>query len=204
MIGYYNYTVILTYLGMISGFIGITYIGMGELKSAVICLMISGGCDMFDGKIASTMERTKQEKRFGVQIDSLSDLICFGVLPALIIFNITEGTAFKYIAATSFLLCALIRLAWFNVNEEERQDRETETRKFYLGLPVTTCALLLPLLISVFKIANIASDRLLSGLFVLCGVAFILPFRIRKTGTLGNCVIVIVGGFILAAIIYGV
>ena len=49
--------------------------------------MIAGLCDMFDGKIASTMERTRQEKRFGVQIDSLSDLICFGVLPALIVYS---------------------------------------------------------------------------------------------------------------------
>ena len=61
MIGYYNYTVILTYIGTLFGFIGITYTWGGNLKMALICLMIAGFCDMFDGKIASTMERTKQE-----------------------------------------------------------------------------------------------------------------------------------------------
>ena len=85
MIGYYNYTVILTYVGMLFGFAGITYVGSGNLKMALICLLMAGLCDMFDGKVASTRERTKQEKRFGVQIDSLSDLICFGGLPAVIV-----------------------------------------------------------------------------------------------------------------------
>ena len=56
---------------------------------ALLCLMFAGFCDMFDGKIASTMKRTKQEKRFGIQIDSLSDLICFGALPALIVFHLS-------------------------------------------------------------------------------------------------------------------
>ena len=50
--------------------------------------MLAGVCDMFDGKIARTMKRTKQEKRFGIQIDSLSDFLCFGVLPAMIGYNI--------------------------------------------------------------------------------------------------------------------
>jgi len=85
MIGFYNYTVILTYIGTMFGFVGMTYAWSGNLKMSLICLMVAGLCDMFDGKIASTMERTKPEKRFGIQIDSLSDLICFGVLPAVIV-----------------------------------------------------------------------------------------------------------------------
>lgn len=87
MIGFYNYTVILTYLGTVSGFTGITYVLSGDIRAALICLMISGFCDMFDGKIASTRKRTPQEKRFGIQIDSLSDLICFGLLPGIIGFQ---------------------------------------------------------------------------------------------------------------------
>ena len=92
MLGFYNYTVILTYLGMLTGFYGITCLITGNRKGALVCLMIAGVCDMFDGKIASTMTRTKKEKRFGIQIDSLSDLICFGVLPALIVYTSAAGT----------------------------------------------------------------------------------------------------------------
>ena len=53
----------------------------GHLHLGVMCLAISGLCDMFDGKIARTKKnRTEVEKRFGIQIDSLSDIVCFGVL----------------------------------------------------------------------------------------------------------------------------
>ena len=85
LLGFYNYTVILTYLGMLIAFSGITFAINGDMHNALICLLLAGVCDMFDGKIASTKERTRQEKRFGIQIDSLSDLIAFGVLPALLI-----------------------------------------------------------------------------------------------------------------------
>ena len=83
----YNYTVILTYIGMLTGFIGIVYAFEKNTFGAVICLMIAGFCDMFDGTIASTKERTQQEKCFGIQIDSFSDLICFGALPAIIVYS---------------------------------------------------------------------------------------------------------------------
>ena len=122
MIGYYNYTVILTYIGTIFGFIGTTYTVLGNLKMALICLMLAGFCDMFDGKIASTMERTEQEKKFAIQIDSLSDLICFGLLPALIVLKTTGGESLYLAISIAYLLCALVRLAWFNVEEEERQS----------------------------------------------------------------------------------
>ena len=55
MLGYYNYTVILTYLGMLAGFTGITSAVDGDVHTALLCLMLSGICDMCDGAIASTM-----------------------------------------------------------------------------------------------------------------------------------------------------
>ena len=84
MLGVYNYTVILTYLGMLSGFFGILCLFSGHTEGALLCLLGAGVCDVFDGKVASTKkDRTRSEKRFGIQIDSLSDLVCFGVLPAV-------------------------------------------------------------------------------------------------------------------------
>ena len=90
MIGYYNYTVILTYMSLISSVIGMFFAaGFGGMSPhpeyAIICLMVSGLCDMFDGKVARTKkDRTECEKKFGIQIDSLCDAICFGVLPVVI------------------------------------------------------------------------------------------------------------------------
>lgn len=61
MLGFYNYTVILTYIGMLVGFSGVTFALNGDPKTAMICLMVAGVCDMFDGKIASTRSRTKRK-----------------------------------------------------------------------------------------------------------------------------------------------
>lgn len=179
MLGFYNYTVILTYLGMLTGFVGITCAFSGNIRGALFCLVIAGVCDMFDGKIASTMERTRQEKRFGVQIDSLSDLICFGVLPALIVYT-SSGGKLRIIPCAIYALCALIRLAWFNVDEEERQDREVSRRKVYLGLPVTTAAVIYPLLLSFGRKYHWPLHTLLPLVMLLTAAAFLTPFQLRK------------------------
>ena len=179
MIGFYNYTVILTYLGMLSGFAGIACAFGGNLRSALICLVIAGVCDMFDGKIASTMERTRQEKRFGIQIDSLSDLVCFGVLPTMLVYA-NGGGKLRWLPSALYLLCALIRLAWFNVDEEERQDREGGRRKVYLGLPVTTAAVIFPLLFGLGRKYNWPLQLLAPFVLLFTATAFLTPFRIRK------------------------
>lgn len=179
MLGFYNYTVILTYLGMLSGFTGITFVFGGRIQGAVVCLLIAGVCDMFDGKIASTMKRTRPEKRFGVQIDSMCDLISFGVLPALIVYS-SFGGPLRVVIPSLYTLCALIRLAWFNVDEEERQEREAGRRSVYLGLPVTTAALIFPLLIWAGTKFRWPLRILLPIVMTLTAAAFLIPFRLRK------------------------
>lgn len=102
MIGFYDYTVILTYLSLMSGTIGIMLClnGMGHPYLGMFFLLFSGLCDTFDGKVArSKKDRTTQMKKFGIQIDSLSDLIAFGMLPACI-----------GIAMLRYTMCILIYL----------------------------------------------------------------------------------------------
>ncbi len=204
MIGYYNYTVILTYIGMLFGFVGITYTWNSNLKMALICLMIAGFCDMFDGKIASNMERTKQEKRFGVQIDSLSDLVCFGVLPALIVFHCSNGGFLSILISAAYVLCALIRLAWFNVDEEQRQDFEEKSRETYLGLPVTTAALLIPFFMGGAQLLYLPFDILCPWLLLPIAIAFVSPFYLRKPQTTGKVIMTLCGVATLALVLIGV
>lgn len=99
MLGVYNYTVVLTYIGMLVGFTGTSLAMSGNLHNALLCLMVAGFCDMFDGRIASTKVRTVQEKRFGIQIDSLSDLICFGVLPAVTVCSTATTSTVTFLVA---------------------------------------------------------------------------------------------------------
>lgn len=204
MIGYYNYTVILTYIGTIFGFVGITYTFNNNFKLALICLMISGFCDMFDGKIASTMKRSRQEKRFGVQIDSLSDLICFGVLPSLLVLRLTKGELIYVAITVMYLLCALVRLAWFNVDEEERQEQEECGRDTYLGLPVTTAALILPLIVGSVGLLKLPVDRIAPWVLLFVAVAFISPFRLKKPKLVGKIVMLLLGIADFALVLLGV
>ncbi len=180
MLGIYNYTVILTYLGMLSGFAGILCV-LGERPvAALLCLVGAGVCDVFDGKVASTKkDRTRSEKRFGIQIDSLSDLICFGVLPAVIVYSQGRGWL-RAVLSAAYVLCALIRLAWFNVDEEARQDFDTGRRKVYLGLPVTSSALIFPLLALICHLCRWPFSVLSLFVLVLVAAAFLTPFSIRK------------------------
>ena len=78
MLGFYDYTVVLTYISLAVSVFGMTRALEGDFKVAILCLALSGLCDMFDGKIARTKKnRTEDEKKFGIQIDSLCDVVCF-------------------------------------------------------------------------------------------------------------------------------
>ena len=108
LLGVYDYTVVLTYIGTVVAFLGMGYAvdgGKMHIFTALVCLMISGFCDMFDGKIASTKKnRTPQQKKFGVQIDSLSDLVCFGVLPAIIVYQLKVGSKLEFAISAFYVI----------------------------------------------------------------------------------------------------
>ena len=192
ILGYYDYTVILTYCGMLFAFFGILRVISQDYWNAVVCLMLAGVCDMFDGAVASTKKRDEREKRFGIQIDSLSDLISFGVLPAVFVYMISERSVLVGWISSLFVLCALIRLAYFNVLEEDRQRETCEKRKSYLGVPVTTVAVFLPALYLMYDY-HLCRRLLWYPILLICmGVGYLLPVEIKKPGIIGK-----VGFFLL-------
>lgn len=196
MIGFYDYTVILTYLSLLSSILGMTLAITGHPILATMCLLFCGLCDMFDGKVArSKKNRTADEKAFGIQIDSLSDVIAFGVLPAVMVLSLCAYQWYSYLVAALYVLAGLIRLAYFNVTEELRQKQTDECRRDYSGLPITSAALVFPVFFCVISVYCLTRDSitLFSQLFqkgllrmLLCclmgltGLCFILPFKIRK------------------------
>ncbi len=194
-LGYYDYTVILTYSGMLFAVCGILRVIGQEYWEAIFCLMLSGICDMFDGSVASTKVRTASEKRFGIQIDSLSDLVGFGVLPGIFVYMVSDQNALIGLASALFILCALIRLAYFNVLEEERQCQTSEKRKSYLGVPVTTVAILLPIVYILYDCRLFKSIACFPILLFLMGVGFLSSVEIKKPGVLGKICIIILGIF---------
>lgn len=181
MIGFYSYTVILTYIGFVCGAVGIYFASSGSTNAAIIMLMLAGFCDMFDGKVAKTKKnRTPQECRFGIQIDSLSDMVCFGILPPMIAFSAGLHAPIQIAVFSCFSLAALIRLAYFNVTEEERQQITTERRKHYEGLPVTSVALIIPLLFCFRRDFGSLFPLVTTCSYAVIAAAFVTRFQLRK------------------------
>jgi len=183
-IGVYDYTVILTYISLISSVFGMTQAIHGDYKTAILCLAFSGICDAFDGRVARTKKnRTADEKNFGIQLDSLCDVVCFGVFPALICYLLGVRGLLGLCIVFFYCLCAVIRLAFFNVLEAKRQQEEGGCNKTYRGLPVTSISFILPLAFWLqFLLPEMAFLVLLHLLLAAVGFLFILDFPLRKPG----------------------
>lgn len=203
MIGYYNYTVILTYLGLTSSIIGIYYSMEYHPFIGILCLLFSGLCDMFDGKVARTKKRSKQEKDFGIQLDSLSDLVCFGILPITIGYSIgLENPAYLPIFVL-YVLGALIRLAYFNTLENIRQEKSDLVLTSYTGLPVTSVALILPFLYIFKNIIPYFAFVYLATLLIIA-ILFVSTIKIKKPTFKTMLIFIAIGLLELLLIILGI
>ena len=181
-IGIYNYTVILTYLSLVFAVVGMTMSAKGAFTISVICLMLCGICDAFDGTVArSKKDRTQDEKSFGIQIDSLCDVISFGVFPAVLCYHLGADGLPGIACMCAYVLCAVIRLAFFNVLEAKRQKEEGGCNKIYRGLPVTSISIIFPpFYILRFLITEDLFTALLHILLLLVAYLFVLDFSVKK------------------------
>ena len=152
------------------------------LGGAMLCLFLSGFCDAFDGKVARTKKnRTDDEKAFGIQLDSLCDVVSFGAAPAFACYCMGMDGIPGVAILCLYCICAVIRLAFFNVQEAKRQQTEGGCNKFYRGLPVTTSAIIFPLYYLLRPV--IPTNVFVPVLHILCGLAaflFVLDFQVKK------------------------
>lgn len=181
-IGFYNYTVILTYLSLCSALIGMVQATRGDYHIAIVCLIISGICDAFDGTVArSKKDRTDDEKSFGIQLDSLCDSISFGVFPAVLCYCMGTKGMIGILCMCIYSLCAIIRLAFFNVMEEKQQKEKDGKNKYYRGLPVTAIAVIFPIVYLLkFLIPYSCFVGLLHVMLLLVAYLFVLDFKVKK------------------------
>lgn len=182
MIGFYNYTVILTFLGLVVSVFGMTQAMEGHFRMAIFCLAFAGLCDTFDGKVARTKkDRTDAQKLFGIQLDSLCDIVCFGIFPALICYHLGVRGSLGFIAISYYCLCAVMRLAFFNVLETNRQMDASSGEKVYHGLPVTSIAIIFPI---TFLLEFLIPEHFFSPLLIIMlfavATCFILDFQMRR------------------------
>jgi CDP-diacylglycerol--serine O-phosphatidyltransferase len=131
--GVYLFPNLITTAGLFAGFYAIVAAMKANFEPAAIALFIAVIMDSLDGRVARL---TGTQSNFGAQYDSLSDMVCFGMTPALVVYNwglqylgkIGWLVAFMYVAATG------LRLARFNLHTESNDN------KFFLGLPCTSAA----------------------------------------------------------------
>lgn len=186
-VGCFNKSVILTYVGLASAISGIFVTLMGGDNKAFfianILLIVSGICDLFDGVVARKCKRNETQKAFGIQIDSLVDVIAFLVFPATLLMKSLSGVTgyVGLVISIVYVICGVTRLAWFNITT----DGNT---KFYSGLPVTYSALIIPvfnLIVSFTLVQNllgvlISQGIILMVLYVLIALLYILNVPIKK------------------------
>lgn len=205
MIGFYDYTVVLTYISLACTVFGMTQAIDGRFRIAITCLALSGLCDMFDGKIARTKKnRTSDEKLFGVQIDSLCDVVCFGIFPATICYVLGVRGIFGGLAIAYYCICSVIRLGFFNVLETNRQREEDGANKFYHGLPITTMAIVLPLLFLLnFCVSQCTFRLILLVTLLIVGTLFIVNFKLKKpTNKLLAILVTVVGIAVIVILLF--
>ena len=196
MIGFYNYSVIVTYLGVISSMIGISLACNGIFDGAILCLALAGACDTFDGKIARAMKnRTHEMEIFGVQIDSLCDMVCFGVTPAVICYQMGLKSVAGICCEIFFVLCGVSRLAYFNMLEELKHSKSAsaDEKKYYHGLPITSITIIFPVVYMFRTLLDGHFTILLAVMLLFVGFFYILDFRLKKPG---NAVVAAIMAFV--------
>ena len=158
--------------------------------------------------------RTEKEKEYGVQIDSFSDLIAFGVLPAAIGISVLRSSPYfsdvpyrieetgkmqwypvvLIAIALLYVLAAMIRLAYFNVTQNERaEQKEKLGSEYFTGLPVTSAALVFPLVLLLHFFLQTDLSITYFGVMLLMAVLFLANFKIRKPDNKVLLILIAVG-----------
>lgn len=196
MIGFYDYTVVFTFLSVISSVVGMTFAMQGHFRMAIILLALAGFFDTFDGKIArSKKNRSDDEKLYGIQLDSLADIVSFGVYPAMIAYLMGMRELIDVFILCLYVVNGVIRLSFFNVLATNRFYNPNDEESTYHGLPITSIAGIMPLtfLLS-FAMSESSFIMLLRCIILLTAILFVVDFKIKKPSNWQIAVMLIVVG----------
>jgi CDP-diacylglycerol--serine O-phosphatidyltransferase len=160
-----------TALALCSGLTGVRFAIAGDWERALFAILIAGILDGLDGRIARMLNA---QSRFGAELDSLSDVIAFGVSPAIIMFlwSLNEIPRFGWIFALGFAVCAALRLARFNASID-KIDHPRKTAGFLTGVsaPMGAGMILVPVAMWLWSDQLIFRDP-----WFVCGWAALIGF----------------------------
>lgn len=202
MLGFWNKSVYITYLGAFVAMGGVLLaFKYNNVDCAFIGMIIAAVCDMFDGKVARNLKnRTEQEKDFGVQIDSLADIVAFITIPALTLYLSGMQEIYQLVFLALYVVSGVIRLAYFNVAMSDKN----KAIEYYSGLPVPVSVLIFGLVWLLSKFVNFDYVLIYTILVPIVGYLHISKIKIKKfTGNwfyILICILAIIAitlGFIL-------
>jgi CDP-diacylglycerol--serine O-phosphatidyltransferase len=131
--GVYVLPNLITTAGLFAGFYSVIASLRADFFSAALAILVATVCDMLDGRIARF---TKTTSRFGIEYDSLADLIAFGVAPGILVYRwaLAPWGTWGWLAASLYVTCGALRLARFNVQFDNVEKRH------FIGLPIPAAA----------------------------------------------------------------
>ena len=200
MLGFWNKSVYITYFGAFVAMFGLLFaIHEGNYDYAFAGMIVAAVCDMFDGKVARHIKNRKEiEKDFGVQIDSLADIVCFITIPAITLFCFWMNEVYQILFLAFYVVCGIIRLAYFNVAMSDKN----KAIEFYQGLPVPVSVFIFGFVWLLLKIVNFDASIVYTILVPIVGLLHISKIKIKKFT--GNWFYIMVSVIALIAIILGV
>jgi CDP-diacylglycerol--serine O-phosphatidyltransferase len=142
--------------GTIAIFLCLEYLASGrrELVWSAMALMPAAlAFDVLDGYVAR-LDRTRQS-RLGADLDSLADVISFGVAPAVIGYTLGLRGGWDMLVLVYFVVCGVSRLARFNVTAAELADETTGKVKYFEGTPIPTSIVIVGLLAAAFALGRV-------------------------------------------------
>ena len=166
---------ILTLLGVCIGLSSIKFAFDGNFELAIIAVIVAGIIDGLDGRIARLIKATS---KVGKELDSLTDVISFGVAPAFIMYfwSLVEIGRLGWLVALIYVVCVALRLARFNVNSEESSSWKDN---FFEGMPSPAGGIivLMPLIFSFSGLGKyfftINYDLLVPSFFIVVSILLI-------------------------------
>lgn len=183
-IGYFNLANTVTLLGLASSIMAIFCANQGLYTLALVMLLFAGLCDMFDGRIARNLRgRLRRDKVYGIQLDSLADIVSFGVVPAMLAYNMGFKGVVDLLVYLFFIICGAVRLAYYNT--QALTNTKDLNVRFYTGVPIPFSCVFFPLLfiMTIFIKNPEITVWIFRAFFVLLGIAYVLKIKIKKFGT---------------------
>ena len=180
--------------GTISIFLCLDYVATGSARylwMAFVLIPLALVCDVLDGFVART--HSGRQSVLGGDLDSLADIISFGVAPAVLGFTLGLRGAWDMVCLTFFVVCGVSRLARFNVTAAALADAGTGKVQYFEGTPIPTTIVIVGMLAVAFTLERIdqmlwfGSYRIAGGtlhpfalVYVASGSAMISTIRIPK------------------------